>query len=53
MMTVRRTSIFPASRDIVFSKLQELSTLQYVAKPYASFVPVNHLQVWYRFYGYH
>ena len=45
MMTVRRTSIFPASRDIVFSKLQELSTLQYVAKPYASFVPVNQNQL--------
>ncbi|MBQ8092612.1 MAG: hypothetical protein IJ242_03445, partial [Clostridia bacterium] len=41
MKTVRKTSVFPAKRDIVFSKLKDLSTLQYIAAPYASFMPVN------------
>ncbi len=48
MKTVRKTSIFPAKRDVVFSKLQELSTLQYIAAPYAAFAPVdaNQPAVW-------
>lgn len=48
MKTVRRTSIFPAKRDVVFAKLQELSTLQYIAAPYAAFTPVDAAQpaVW-------
>ena len=41
MKTVRKTTIFPAKRDVVFAKLQELSTLQYIAAPYATFVPVD------------
>ena len=41
MMTVRKTSTFPAKRDVIFGKLQELSTLQYIAAPYATFTPVN------------
>lgn len=41
MMTVRKTSIFPASRGDIFSKLQKLETLQYIAAPYATFTPVN------------
>ena len=41
MKTVYKTSMFPASRDIVFSKLQELETLQYIAAPYATFAPVD------------
>ena len=40
-MIVRKTSVFPASRRIVFSKLQELKTLQYIARPYAVFIPVS------------
>ena len=40
-MIVRKTSLFPACREVVFEKLQRLDTLQYVAAPYASFVPVN------------
>jgi len=40
-MIVRKTSVFPASRRIVFSKLQELKTLQYIARPYAAFIPVS------------
>ncbi len=40
-MIVRKTSIFPASRDVVFKKLQKLETLQYIAKPYATFEPVG------------
>ena len=46
-MIVRKTSIFPASREVVFEKLQQLETLQYIAKPYASFEPVgNAAKVW-------
>ena len=41
MKTVRKTSIFPAKRDEVFLKLQELATLQYVAAPFAAFTPVD------------
>ena len=41
MKTVRKTSVFPAERDVVFSKLQKLSTLQYIAAPYATFVPID------------
>ena len=41
MKTVCKTSVFPASRDIVFSRLQELKTLQYIAAPYATFTPVD------------
>lgn len=39
--TVKKTSIFPAKEDIVFTKLKELKTLQYVAYPYATFSPQN------------
>ena len=41
MKTVCKTSIFPASRDIVFAKLQQLETLQYIAAPYATFTPTD------------
>lgn len=40
-MIVRKTSLFPACREEVFEKLQRLKTLQYIASPYASFVPVD------------
>ena len=40
-MIVRRTSVFPAPRAMVFARLRELSTLQYIAAPYASFAPVD------------
>ena len=40
-MIVRRTSVFPADRDTVFQKLRQLSTLQAVAAPYATFEPVQ------------
>ncbi len=41
MKTVKRTSIFPASREVVFKKLQQLETLQFIAYPYATFTPAN------------
>lgn len=44
MKTVRRTSVFPAKRDAVFAKLQELATLQYIAAPYAAFTPADDAQ---------
>lgn len=40
-MTVKKTSILPAPRSIIFAKLTELKTLQYIAKPYATLEPVN------------
>lgn len=36
---VLKTSIFPAPREVVWEKLQELATLQFIAKPFASFLP--------------
>ena len=41
MKTVKKTSVFPASRELVFEKLQKLETLQYIAFPYATFAPVQ------------
>ena len=41
MKTVNRTSVFPASRELVFEMLQKLETLQYIAFPYATFTPVD------------
>ena len=40
-MIVRKTSVFPAPRDEVLSRLQRLETLQYIAAPYATFIPVS------------
>ena len=40
-MIVQKTSVFPAGRDAVFQKLQQLDTLQYIARPYAAFEPVS------------
>ena len=46
-MIVQKTSVFPASRDVVFQKLQRLETLQAIAKPYATFEPLdNAATVW-------
>lgn len=46
-MTVQKTSVFPAGRDAVFQKLQQLETLQFIAKPYATFEPVgNAVHIW-------
>ncbi len=39
--TVYRRSIFPAEEEHVFSLLKNLGTLQYIAKPYASFTPID------------
>ena len=40
-LIVQKSSVFPASKEIVFRKLQKLETLQKIAKPYASFEPVD------------
>ena len=47
-MIVRRTSLFPAPRREVFSRLQRLETLQFIAAPYATFTPADgsHNAVW-------
>lgn len=38
---ILKKSVFPVSPDIVWEKLQQLTTLQYIAKPFASFLPLN------------
>lgn len=40
-MIIKRTSLFPADRATVFSRLTRLETLRYIALPYASFEPLN------------
>ena len=40
-MIVRKTSLFPASKETVFRKLQQLETLQTISKPYATFEPIG------------
>lgn len=39
--TVYKKSMFPADIDTVFDLLTDLKTLQYVASPYASFIPTG------------
>lgn len=48
MLTVRKTSIFPATEKEIFNKLQRLKTLQYIAYPMATFTPVdgNNKLIW-------
>ena len=41
MMTVRKSSVFPATEQEIYQKLQKLKTLQYIAYPFATFEPVN------------
>jgi hypothetical protein len=41
MKRVIKTSVFPAGKSEVFSRLQKLKMLQYVAYPYATFAPVD------------
>ena len=40
-MIVQKSSLFPASKETVFRKLQQLETLQTIAKPFATFDPVG------------
>ena len=40
-MVVRKSSVFPAPREEVFTRLQRLETLQYIAAPYATFTSVE------------
>ncbi len=40
-MIVQKSTVLPAGRDEVFRRLQQLETLQYIAKPYAAFEPLG------------
>lgn len=40
-MIVKKTTILPASRSVVFQKLQQPETLQYIARPFATFEPAG------------
>lgn len=46
--TVVKTSVFPASKELIFGRLKEFRTLQYVAAPLATFSPLNGIEdmVW-------
>lgn len=35
------TSLFPTSKDIIWSKLQEIKTLQHISAPFATFTPLE------------
>jgi hypothetical protein len=41
MLTVKKSSVFPAAKDEIFRRLQKLKTLQYIAYPYATFKSVD------------
>lgn len=38
---IRKTSLFPADKNMIFNCLTHLDTLRYIASPYASFEPLN------------
>ena len=40
-MVVQKTSLFPAPKETVFRKLQQLKTLQYIAWPFAAFESIG------------
>lgn len=40
-MVVRKSSVSPASKGEVYSRLQKFKTLQFIAYPYATFEPVK------------
>ncbi len=40
-MIVNKTSIFPSTKKVIFKKLLELETLQYIAFPSATFTPLD------------
>ncbi len=40
-MIVQKSALFPASKETVFRKLQQLETLQLIAKPFATFEPIG------------
>lgn len=41
MMTMKKTSVFPATEKEIFERLEKLETLQYIAYPLATFTPVD------------
>lgn len=46
-MIVKRTTVLPVSRAVVFQKLQQPETLQYIARPFVTFEPVDEpVQEW-------
>lgn len=44
MLTVKKSSVFPAAKDEIFRRLQKLKTLQYIAHPYATFKSVDNTE---------
>jgi hypothetical protein len=45
-MIIRVTSIFPASRENIFEKLQEIETLRYICSPLTLFTPLDESLKW-------
>jgi len=45
--TICISTVFPASVEVIWAKLQKLSTLQYITAPYMTFKPINNISgVW-------
>ncbi|MGB4610083.1 MAG: hypothetical protein WBH77_05605 [Saccharofermentanales bacterium] len=42
--TIVKTTLFQADKKVVFQKLKSLKTLQYIAAPYARFIPLQNNQ---------
>lgn len=36
-----KTTLLPAEKDVIFRRMKQLKTLQYIASPYATFIPVS------------
>ncbi len=45
-MNLSVSSVFPAGRDTVFAKLQEISTLRYICEPLAKFTSLDECRIW-------
>ncbi len=44
--TVTLSSVFPAAAEDVWQRLQQISTLQYIAKPFVIFTPLDQDLTW-------
>ena len=44
--SITLTSIFPDSADEIIKRLQSVDTLQYIARPYAIFIPLDREVMW-------
>ncbi len=45
-MNLSVSSVFPAGRETIFAKLQEIATLRYICAPIAKFTPLDERHIW-------